>query len=67
MLALDLELVKGSILGKHYKVEAFLGEGGFGIVAKCRDTTTNQAVAIKVNKKINSIQIGNKLCNNCCF
>uniref|UniRef100_A0A3P9DDN6 Protein kinase domain-containing protein n=1 Tax=Maylandia zebra TaxID=106582 RepID=A0A3P9DDN6_9CICH len=45
-----LELVKGSILGKHYKVEAFLGEGGFGIVAKCRDTTTNQAVAIKVNK-----------------
>uniref|UniRef100_A0A3P9BWW2 Protein kinase domain-containing protein n=1 Tax=Maylandia zebra TaxID=106582 RepID=A0A3P9BWW2_9CICH len=50
MLALDLELVKGSILGKHYKVEAFLGEGGFGIVAKCRDTTTNQAVAIKVNK-----------------
>uniref|UniRef100_A0A3P9CSN3 Protein kinase domain-containing protein n=1 Tax=Maylandia zebra TaxID=106582 RepID=A0A3P9CSN3_9CICH len=33
--------------GKHYKVEAFLGEGGFGIVAKCRDTTTNQAVAIK--------------------
>nr|XP_024657516.1 homeodomain-interacting protein kinase 2-like [Maylandia zebra] len=46
----ELELVKGSILGKHYKVEAFLGEGGFGIVAKCRDTTTNQAVAIKVNK-----------------
>uniref|UniRef100_A0A3P9DUM5 Protein kinase domain-containing protein n=1 Tax=Maylandia zebra TaxID=106582 RepID=A0A3P9DUM5_9CICH len=32
------------------EVEAFLGEGGFGIVAKCRDTTTNQAVAIKVNK-----------------
>ncbi|XP_039856039.1 homeodomain-interacting protein kinase 1-like [Simochromis diagramma] len=31
-------------------VEAFLGEGGFGIVAKCRDTKTNQAVAIKVNK-----------------
>uniref|UniRef100_A0AAZ1XIE1 Protein kinase domain-containing protein n=1 Tax=Oreochromis aureus TaxID=47969 RepID=A0AAZ1XIE1_OREAU len=30
--------------------EALLGEGGFGIVAKCRDTTTNQAVAIKVNK-----------------
>uniref|UniRef100_A0A669F6X1 Protein kinase domain-containing protein n=1 Tax=Oreochromis niloticus TaxID=8128 RepID=A0A669F6X1_ORENI len=28
----------------------FLGEGGFGIVAKCRDTNTNQAVAIKVNK-----------------
>ncbi|CAI5694325.1 unnamed protein product [Oreochromis niloticus] len=46
----ELEIVKGSILGNHYKVEAFLGEGGFGIVAKCRDTKTNQAVAIKVNK-----------------
>uniref|UniRef100_A0AAZ1Y2N1 Protein kinase domain-containing protein n=1 Tax=Oreochromis aureus TaxID=47969 RepID=A0AAZ1Y2N1_OREAU len=30
--------------------EAFLGEGGFGIVAKCRDTKTNRAVAVKVNK-----------------
>uniref|UniRef100_A0A3P8PXE1 Protein kinase domain-containing protein n=1 Tax=Astatotilapia calliptera TaxID=8154 RepID=A0A3P8PXE1_ASTCA len=37
-------------MGNHYKVEAFLGEGGFGIVAKCRDTKTNRAVAIKVNK-----------------
>uniref|UniRef100_A0A3Q4I0P1 Protein kinase domain-containing protein n=1 Tax=Neolamprologus brichardi TaxID=32507 RepID=A0A3Q4I0P1_NEOBR len=46
----ELGIVKGSILGNHYKVEAFLGEGGFGIVAKCRDTMTNQAVAIKVNK-----------------
>uniref|UniRef100_A0A3P8RE28 Protein kinase domain-containing protein n=1 Tax=Astatotilapia calliptera TaxID=8154 RepID=A0A3P8RE28_ASTCA len=46
----ELEIVKGSILGNHYKVEAFLGEGGFGIVAKCRDTKTNQAVAIKVNR-----------------
>uniref|UniRef100_A0A668RTW9 Protein kinase domain-containing protein n=1 Tax=Oreochromis aureus TaxID=47969 RepID=A0A668RTW9_OREAU len=42
--------IKRSILGNHYKVEAFLGEGGFGIVAKCRDTRTNRAVAIKVNK-----------------
>uniref|UniRef100_A0AAZ1XZ05 Protein kinase domain-containing protein n=1 Tax=Oreochromis aureus TaxID=47969 RepID=A0AAZ1XZ05_OREAU len=33
-----------------YTHTAFLGEGGFGIVAKCRDTKTNQAVAIKVNK-----------------
>uniref|UniRef100_A0A3P9B9S6 Protein kinase domain-containing protein n=1 Tax=Maylandia zebra TaxID=106582 RepID=A0A3P9B9S6_9CICH len=46
----ELEIVEGSILGNHYKVEAFFGEGGFGIVAKCRDTKTNQAVAIKVNK-----------------
>uniref|UniRef100_A0A3P9BL68 Protein kinase domain-containing protein n=1 Tax=Maylandia zebra TaxID=106582 RepID=A0A3P9BL68_9CICH len=42
--------IEGSFLGNHYKVEDFLGEGGFGIVAKCRDTKTNQAVAIKVNK-----------------
>uniref|UniRef100_A0A3Q4I2Z5 Protein kinase domain-containing protein n=1 Tax=Neolamprologus brichardi TaxID=32507 RepID=A0A3Q4I2Z5_NEOBR len=46
----ELEIVEGSILGNHYKVEAFLGEGGFGIVAKCRDTKTNRALAIKVNK-----------------
>uniref|UniRef100_A0A3P8QSJ3 Protein kinase domain-containing protein n=1 Tax=Astatotilapia calliptera TaxID=8154 RepID=A0A3P8QSJ3_ASTCA len=46
----ELEIVEGSFLGNHYKVEDFLGEGGFGIVAKCRDTKTNQAVAIKVNK-----------------
>uniref|UniRef100_A0A3P8Q998 Protein kinase domain-containing protein n=1 Tax=Astatotilapia calliptera TaxID=8154 RepID=A0A3P8Q998_ASTCA len=35
---------------KHCFFLAFLGEGGFGIVAKCRDTMTNRAVAIKVNK-----------------
>uniref|UniRef100_A0A3Q3BGM6 Protein kinase domain-containing protein n=1 Tax=Haplochromis burtoni TaxID=8153 RepID=A0A3Q3BGM6_HAPBU len=34
---------------------AFLGEGGFGIVAKCRDTETNRAVAIKVNKNRSDI------------
>uniref|UniRef100_A0A3P8R0F1 Protein kinase domain-containing protein n=1 Tax=Astatotilapia calliptera TaxID=8154 RepID=A0A3P8R0F1_ASTCA len=50
MLSDELEIVKGSILGNRYKVEAFLGEGGFGIVAKCRDTKTNRAVAIKVNR-----------------
>uniref|UniRef100_A0A3Q3GUI2 Protein kinase domain-containing protein n=1 Tax=Labrus bergylta TaxID=56723 RepID=A0A3Q3GUI2_9LABR len=30
--------------------KAFLGEGGFGVVAKCRNTITNKFVAIKVNK-----------------
>uniref|UniRef100_A0A3P8QV60 Protein kinase domain-containing protein n=1 Tax=Astatotilapia calliptera TaxID=8154 RepID=A0A3P8QV60_ASTCA len=35
---------------KTIEIKAFLGEGGFGIVAKCRDTMTNRAVAIKVNK-----------------
>uniref|UniRef100_A0A3P9BCZ7 Protein kinase domain-containing protein n=1 Tax=Maylandia zebra TaxID=106582 RepID=A0A3P9BCZ7_9CICH len=63
MLALDLELVKGSILGKHYKVEAFLGEGGFGIVAKCRDTTTNQAVAIKTASLLACLLATSALCH----
>uniref|UniRef100_A0A669E0X8 Protein kinase domain-containing protein n=1 Tax=Oreochromis niloticus TaxID=8128 RepID=A0A669E0X8_ORENI len=47
----DLEISKGSLLGGHYKVEGFLGEGRFGIVTKCRNTKTNEFVAIKVNKK----------------
>uniref|UniRef100_A0A3P9BXM0 Protein kinase domain-containing protein n=1 Tax=Maylandia zebra TaxID=106582 RepID=A0A3P9BXM0_9CICH len=67
MLALDLELVKGSILGKHYKVEAFLGEGGFGIVAKCRDTTTNQAVAIKLYCLLPAVNSSNLQCCSVCF
>uniref|UniRef100_A0A3Q3FFA1 Protein kinase domain-containing protein n=1 Tax=Labrus bergylta TaxID=56723 RepID=A0A3Q3FFA1_9LABR len=45
-----LQLIKGSSLGHFHKVEAFLGEGGFGVVAKCRNTITNKFVAIKVNK-----------------
>uniref|UniRef100_A0A3P9DUK7 Protein kinase domain-containing protein n=1 Tax=Maylandia zebra TaxID=106582 RepID=A0A3P9DUK7_9CICH len=36
--------------GKALQGRGFPGEGGFGIVAKCRDTMTNRAVAIKVNK-----------------
>uniref|UniRef100_A0A669CB50 Protein kinase domain-containing protein n=1 Tax=Oreochromis niloticus TaxID=8128 RepID=A0A669CB50_ORENI len=31
-------------------VESFLGEGGFGVVTRCRNTKNNQIVAIKVNK-----------------
>uniref|UniRef100_A0A3P9DJZ9 Protein kinase domain-containing protein n=1 Tax=Maylandia zebra TaxID=106582 RepID=A0A3P9DJZ9_9CICH len=46
----DLEISKGTFLGGHYKVEGFLGEGGFGIVTKCCNTKTNKFVAIKVNK-----------------
>uniref|UniRef100_A0AAX7TZ97 Protein kinase domain-containing protein n=1 Tax=Astatotilapia calliptera TaxID=8154 RepID=A0AAX7TZ97_ASTCA len=46
----DLEISKGTFLGGHYKVEGFLGEGGFGIVTKCCNTKTNEFVAIKVNK-----------------
>uniref|UniRef100_A0A3Q4I5Y5 Protein kinase domain-containing protein n=1 Tax=Neolamprologus brichardi TaxID=32507 RepID=A0A3Q4I5Y5_NEOBR len=44
------KMLKGKINQTANGVEAFLGEGGFGIVAKCRDTKTNRALAIKVNK-----------------
>uniref|UniRef100_UPI0037E97C7C homeodomain-interacting protein kinase 2-like n=1 Tax=Semicossyphus pulcher TaxID=241346 RepID=UPI0037E97C7C len=46
----DLKIANGSILGHLYKVEASLGEGGFGVVKKCRNIETDQCVAIKVNK-----------------
>uniref|UniRef100_A0A669CLC3 Protein kinase domain-containing protein n=1 Tax=Oreochromis niloticus TaxID=8128 RepID=A0A669CLC3_ORENI len=39
-----------TILGDHHMVESFLGEGGFGVVTRCRNTKNNQIVAIKVNK-----------------
>uniref|UniRef100_A0A668TF51 Protein kinase domain-containing protein n=1 Tax=Oreochromis aureus TaxID=47969 RepID=A0A668TF51_OREAU len=45
-----LEICKGTLLGDHYEVEGFLGEGRFGIVTKCRNKKTNKVVAIKVNK-----------------
>uniref|UniRef100_A0AAZ1XV88 Protein kinase domain-containing protein n=1 Tax=Oreochromis aureus TaxID=47969 RepID=A0AAZ1XV88_OREAU len=47
----DLKISKGTLLGDHYEVEGFLGERRFGIVTKCRNTKTNEFVAIKVNKK----------------
>ncbi|XP_030602485.1 ribosomal protein S6 kinase alpha-6-like [Archocentrus centrarchus] len=46
----DLDIVEGTILGNSYKVEALLGAGSFGHVAKCVNIQTNKAVAIKVNK-----------------
>ncbi|KAL3979017.1 tumor necrosis factor receptor superfamily member 10A/B [Sarotherodon galilaeus] len=46
-----LEISKGTLLGDHYEVEGFLGEGRFGIVTKYRNTKTNEVVAIKVNKR----------------
>uniref|UniRef100_A0A3Q1AWR2 Protein kinase domain-containing protein n=1 Tax=Amphiprion ocellaris TaxID=80972 RepID=A0A3Q1AWR2_AMPOC len=33
-----------------HTVEDILGEGGFGLVAKCRNTQTKKTVAVKVNK-----------------
>uniref|UniRef100_A0A3B4FEG1 Protein kinase domain-containing protein n=1 Tax=Pundamilia nyererei TaxID=303518 RepID=A0A3B4FEG1_9CICH len=41
--------------------KAFLGEGGFGVVTKCRNTKNNQTVAIKVNKGNPKIQQQAKL------
>uniref|UniRef100_A0AAZ1XQ87 Protein kinase domain-containing protein n=1 Tax=Oreochromis aureus TaxID=47969 RepID=A0AAZ1XQ87_OREAU len=57
----DLQITEGTILGDHHVVEAFLGEGGFGLVTRCRDTKNNQTVAIKVNKSDPEILLQAKL------
>uniref|UniRef100_A0A669D1J8 Protein kinase domain-containing protein n=1 Tax=Oreochromis niloticus TaxID=8128 RepID=A0A669D1J8_ORENI len=57
----DLEITEGTTLGDHHVVEAFLGEGGFGLVTRCRDTKNNQTVAIKVNKSDPGILLQAKL------
>uniref|UniRef100_A0AAZ1XA09 Protein kinase domain-containing protein n=1 Tax=Oreochromis aureus TaxID=47969 RepID=A0AAZ1XA09_OREAU len=43
----DLEITEGTILGDHHVVEAFLGEGGFGLVTRCRDTKTTKLWLLK--------------------
>ncbi|CAJ1055091.1 homeodomain-interacting protein kinase 2-like [Xyrichtys novacula] len=45
----DLQIYEGGNLGP-FIVESFLGEGGFGVVAKCYDPQNNRPLAIKVNK-----------------
>lgn len=45
-----MNIFKGSIVGTCHRVEAFLGEGGFGCVTKCSNIETGKMVAIKVNK-----------------
>uniref|UniRef100_A0A3P8TWX4 Protein kinase domain-containing protein n=1 Tax=Amphiprion percula TaxID=161767 RepID=A0A3P8TWX4_AMPPE len=40
-----------STLGSCHIVEEILGEGNFGVVAKCRNTLTNKTAAVKVHKK----------------
>uniref|UniRef100_A0A3P8NMC1 Protein kinase domain-containing protein n=1 Tax=Astatotilapia calliptera TaxID=8154 RepID=A0A3P8NMC1_ASTCA len=44
-----------------YSTWAFLGEGGFGLVTRCRDTKNNKTVAIKVNKSDPEILLQAKL------
>uniref|UniRef100_A0A3Q1BG11 Protein kinase domain-containing protein n=1 Tax=Amphiprion ocellaris TaxID=80972 RepID=A0A3Q1BG11_AMPOC len=46
----NLGITKGCKLGSCHTVEDILGEGGFGLVAKCRNTQTEKTVAVKVNK-----------------
>uniref|UniRef100_A0A3P8RGX7 Protein kinase domain-containing protein n=1 Tax=Astatotilapia calliptera TaxID=8154 RepID=A0A3P8RGX7_ASTCA len=57
----ELGISKGTILGDHHMVEAFLGEGSFGVVTKCRDTKNNKTVAVKVNKSDPEILLQAKL------
>ncbi|XP_051803646.1 homeodomain-interacting protein kinase 1-like [Acanthochromis polyacanthus] len=49
-MAKDLGIKKGSRLGNCHVVEDILGEGSYGIVAKCRNMETTKIEAIKVNK-----------------
>uniref|UniRef100_A0A3P9BTW1 Protein kinase domain-containing protein n=1 Tax=Maylandia zebra TaxID=106582 RepID=A0A3P9BTW1_9CICH len=57
----ELGISKGTILGDHHMVEAFLGEGSFGVVTRCRDTKNNKTVAVKVNKSDPEILLQAKL------
>ncbi|CAK6959625.1 homeodomain-interacting protein kinase 1-like [Scomber scombrus] len=45
-----LPIWKGTELGSRFEVEAFLGEGSFGKVARCLDVVTDTKVAIKITK-----------------
>ena len=37
----------GTILHETYQINSILGEGGFGIIYACENTTTKEIVAIK--------------------
>ncbi|XP_074484958.1 homeodomain-interacting protein kinase 1-like [Sebastes fasciatus] len=43
-------IYEGTLLASCYEVQAFLGEGYFGKVAKCVDIATDAKVAIKITK-----------------
>ena len=42
------ELVAGDLVGKRYRLEKVVGEGGFGVVYAATDTRTGNKVAVKV-------------------
>ncbi|XP_047435076.1 homeodomain-interacting protein kinase 1-like [Mugil cephalus] len=46
----NFPIIEGTLLASRYEVQAFLGEGSFGKVAKCVDTSTNTYSAIKITK-----------------
>uniref|UniRef100_A0A3P8UGW3 Protein kinase domain-containing protein n=1 Tax=Amphiprion percula TaxID=161767 RepID=A0A3P8UGW3_AMPPE len=46
----NYEKILNTTLGTCHVVEGILGEGAFGVVAKCRNTETQKSVAVKVNK-----------------
>ncbi|CAK6962924.1 homeodomain-interacting protein kinase 3-like [Scomber scombrus] len=41
---------EGTLLASRYEVQAFVGEGSFGKVAKCVDTITDNKLAVKITK-----------------
>ncbi len=45
-LADNMQIYPGEVLGEFYEVVEKLGEGGFGVVTKCRNIKTNKMVAI---------------------
>lgn len=47
----DFPIFTGTLLGSSHRIQTFLGEGGFGYVAKCEDTQTKKSVAVKICKK----------------
>lgn len=47
---LSFDVHVGSSLGIHHTVSEYLGEGGFGVVAKCLNKETDTYEAVKISK-----------------